>query len=166
MMSHKKRETVLTPRKPLRITPLDVAQTYIGMREVAGSKSNPGILAMLQRTAAWPAGDDVPWCSAFIHEISRLLNLEQTHSLRARSWLRVGQHVPLKRARPGFDLVVLMRGGGSQPGPDVIDAPGHVGFFVDQTPDGTGLKILGGNQGDQVSIATFPASRLLDIRRL
>ena len=72
-------------------------------------------------------------------------------------------------AVPGFDVVILSRGDGLQPGPEVLDAPGHVGFFAGfvPAPDGRHLvQVLAGNQGNQVSIQNFPAERILGIRRV
>jgi hypothetical protein len=46
----------------------------------------------------------------------------------------------------------------------VQNAPGHVGFFAG-TMQGH-VIVRGGNQGDRVCDALFPASQILDIRRL
>jgi len=77
----------------------------------------------------------------------------------------VGESVPLARARPGYTVAVFKRGPHPQPGPDVLDATGHVGLFVGPFFDGR-LLVLGGNQKDMISIAPFPVSDLLGIRRL
>lgn len=145
-------------------TPLEVARTYLDTEEVEGPESNPAILAMLREVARWPGGDDVPWCSAFVNHIARLLGLPRSKSLAARSWLGVGTPVALADAQPGFDVVVLKRGGGSQPGPDVLNAPGHVGFYAGRVPGE--IIVLGGNQGDAVTLARFPVANVLGVRRL
>jgi len=41
--------------------------------------------------------------------------------LAGRSWLAVGRPVNLKEAEAGFDVVILKRDDGPQPGPDVIN---------------------------------------------
>ena len=64
----------------------------------------------------------------------------------------------------GFDVVILKRGKAKQPGPDVIEAPGHVGLFAGR--EGNSVLVLGGNQSDAVNVKRFPASRVLGIRRL
>lgn len=155
------------------VTPYTLAARFVGMEEVEGTVSNPAILAMLRLDARWPTGDDVPWCSAFVNAVAWLLDMPRSKSLAARSWLRIGTPVSLEDARPGFDVVVLKRGGGHQPGPEVIEgATGHVGFFAGQTftslqaPGAHRIKVLGGNQGDSVSVAEFPANQVLGIRRL
>lgn len=146
------------------MTALKLAQKFLGLREVAGSTSNPQVLAMLQLDNSWVADDETAWCSAFVNYVSHLLSVPRSRSLAARSNLLVGRSVALTDAQPGWDVVVLARGGGKQPGPEVIHAPGHVGFYVGVTADG--VTLLGGNQGDSVSVATFPKSRILGIRRL
>jgi len=65
----------------------------------------------------------------------------------------------------GYDVVILSRGSGPQPDASVLNAPGHVGFFAGWGTDGR-IMILGGNQGDTVSIAPFDVSRVLGIRRI
>lgn len=147
----------------------ELAQRYVGVQEVPGEVSNPLILAMLKLDADWPQDDEVPWCSAFVNWVCWNFRLPRSKSLRARSWLKVGVPIPdLREAEPGFDIVVLARGGGNQPGPDVIDAPGHVGFFagVERGTAPTRLLLLGGNQGNEVSLASYSVDRILGARRL
>jgi len=111
-------------------------------------------------------------CSAFVNGIAWELRLPRSKSAMARSWLGVGQAVEAVEGFPsgpqisriGFDVVVLMRGSGDQPGPDIVDAPGHVGFFGGW--DGGRVNVLGGNQGNAVSVQSFPKDRILGIRRL
>jgi uncharacterized protein (TIGR02594 family) len=165
----------------LQITAFDLAQRFIGTKEVAGPVSNAHILAMLRLDASWVEGDSVPWCSAFTNYVAWLLRLPRSKSLAARSWLQVGVPIALDAARPGFDVVILKRGGDAEPGPSVTDAPGHVGFFAGfegvhvvahlngeplTIPDSRTVLVLGGNQADQVSVQPFPVARVLGIRRL
>lgn len=146
------------------ITAYDLAQRFVGVREVPGAGSSPQVLAFLRLDQSWPAGDDVAWCSAFANYVAWLLRLPRSKSLAARSWLTVGVPVELDAARAGFDVVVLKRGAGQQPGPDVLKAQGHVGFFAGL--EGDDVLVLGGNQGDQVSIDRFPRTKVLGVRRL
>jgi uncharacterized protein (TIGR02594 family) len=150
----------------MHVTAFAIAQRFVGVKETPGAASTPIVLAMLRLDQAWPSGDDVAWCSAFVNLIAWLLNLPRSRSLAARSWLAVGQPVTLEAAVAGFDVVVLTRGGSAaQPGAAVLDAPGHVGFFGGLEVDGA-VWILGGNQGDGVSLALFPRTRVLGVRRL
>lgn len=141
-----------------------VAQRFIGIKETAGATSTPLVLAMLRLDNGWVEDDQTAWCSAFVNFICFLLGAPRSRSLAARSWLLVGASIPLSDAKVGSDVVVLTRGTGKQPGADVIAAPGHVGFYAGQ--DATSVFLLAGNQGDAVSIAPFPKSRILSIRRL
>lgn len=150
----------------LNVTPFDIAQRFVGIRETAGTASNPLVLAMLRLDQSWPTEDAVPWCSAFLNFVCWLLRVPRSKSLAARSWLTVGRSVPLAEAKPGFDVVVLQRGAGKQPGPTVIQAPGHVGFYAGLSEDGKSVLLLGGNQGDAVSVAQFPVGRVLGVRRI
>lgn len=148
----------------MQVTALTIAHQYLGIREIPGERFNSLVLAMLQLDNSWVEDDETPWCSAFVNFVHfQLPGLPRSHSLAARSWLLVGASVGLDYAAPGYDIVVLKRGGGDQPGPAVIKAPGHVGFYVGHTE--TDVTLLGGNQGDAVSITSFPRSRILDIRR-
>jgi uncharacterized protein (TIGR02594 family) len=153
----------------MNVTAFDLAQRFVGIKEVPGSVSNPGILAMLQLDGAWPKDDSVPWCSAFTNYIAWLLRLPRSKSLAARSWLAVGRPIGIHEARAGNDVVILKRGDG--PGAEVLQAPGHVGFFAgyDNPKDMTGgarVLILGGNQSDGVSVAPFKFADVLGVRRL
>ena len=147
----------------MNITPYQIAERFTGIKEVAGQISNPQILAILQLDNRWPRDDSVPWCSGFINYIAWLLGLNRTKSLRARSWLKE-QIVCMSDAEIGFDLVILKRGRGIQPGPEVINAPGHVGFFAGW--NNKYVRLLGGNQKDTVKISNYSKSRILGVRRL
>lgn len=147
----------------MNITAFALAQRFVGVSESAGATSNPQVLAMLRLDSPGVQDDATPWCSAFVNYIAWLLRLPRSKSLAARSWLGVGGAVQLKEARLG-DVVVLQRGSGEQPGPAVLNAPGHVGFFAGL--EDAAVLVLGGNQGDSVSVARFPVSRILGIRRI
>lgn len=151
--------------KGIELTAFDLAQRFIGLKEVAGPVSDPQVLAMLQLDDVWPADDSVPWCSAFVNYICWLLRLPRSKSLAARSWLTVGRSIPIPDAQVGFDVVVLTRGTNPQ--------AGHVGLFAglewqleDGHPHSQRVQILGGNQSNGVSVAPFPVDRIVGVRRL
>src|SRR5262245_17629115 len=150
--------------KKMEISAYEVAQRFIGTKEAPGTTSNPTVLGMLRLDGDWPEDDAVPWCSAFANYIAWLLRLPRSKSLQARSWLSVGEVISLDKAEPGFDVVIFKRGPGRQPGPDVLDAPGHVGFYAGV--EGAQVLVLGGNQSDSVSIGRYPKADLLGVRRL
>lgn len=146
------------------VTAFKIAQRFVGLKEMPGAMNEPLVLGMLRLDSKWVEKDETPWCSAFANFVCHLLELPRSRSLAARSWLTVGTSIPLTDARVGFDVVILSRGTGKQPGADVLNAPGHVGFYAGQ--DAANVLLLAGNQGDAVSIASFPKSRILGIRRL
>lgn len=145
------------------MTALDLARKFLGVKEQPGSGSNPLVLAMLQHVAGWVQDDDTAWCSAFVGFVAWLCDLPQSGSLAARSWLKVGTPVTVEDALAGADIVVLKRFANA-PGPTVPNALGHVGFYV--SSDSGTVTVLGGNQGNEVSIERFPLDRVLGIRRL
>lgn len=146
-------------------TVYDLAQRYLGIKELPGGLDHPLIQWWLSLCGLGVnAADEIPWCSAFVNGMAWELDLPRSKSARARSWLSMGTSVDLGDAEIGWDVVVIKRGEGVQPGPEVLEAQGHVGFYAGTTL--STILILGGNQGNAVSIASFAASRLLGIRRL
>ncbi len=153
--------------KKLEITAFELAQRFIGIKEISGSLDNPQIMAMLRLDGTWPEHDEVPWCSAFVNYICWLLRLPRSKSLSARSWLQVGKVISdtyVTDAEVGFDIVILKRGEPDQPGPEVIDAPGHVGFYAGY--DGGDVLLLAGNQLDSINVSRFFIKQILGIRRI
>lgn len=148
----------------IEITAFELAQRFVGIKEVQGPASNPAVLAMLQLDNSWVQDDEVAWCSAFVNYICWLLRLPRSKSLAARSWLGVGRPITLGNSEVGFDVVILQRGDGVQPGPEVLNANGHVGLYAGQ--DAARVQLLAGNQGNTVSVAGFPVERVLGVRRL
>ena len=148
----------------MTVTPYQIAERFIGLKEVAGSVSNPAIAAMLALYSG-QLPDETPWCSAFVTYVCWLLNLPHSKSLAARSWLNIGEPIALADCKPGVDVVILNRGGPltpNQPG------PGHVGFFAGVQSSGVDMRVLvlGGNQSNSVSVASFRATDILGLRRL
>lgn len=148
----------------IEVSAYDIAQRFVGTKAVPGATSNPQVLAMLRLDEPWPQNDEVPWCSAFVNYVTWLLRLPRSKCLSARSWLTVGQVISLNDAAPGFDVVIFKRGAGSQPGAEVIDAPGHVGLFAGV--DDQMILVLGGNQDNSVSVSPMAKANLLGVRRL
>ena len=146
-----------------------IAKRFIGLKEVPGVSSNPAIVAMLQLESSSITDESVSWCSAFANYVAWLLGLPRSSSLAARSWLNVGAPIAPGDAALENDIVVLKRGPDPQPGPEVINAPGHVGFFAGWfDPKQTRVLILGGNQkaDGEVCVESFPAEWILGVRRL
>ena len=148
------------------MTAYESAQRYVGeIKEMPGAAHHPFIQWCHMLCALGSdQPDETPWCSAFVNAICWHLRLPRSKSAAARSWLAIGQTISLEQAMPGMDVVILQRGDGPQPPATVIAAPGHVGFFSGL--DGQFVSVLGGNQSDGVTIASFPRARVLGVRRL
>ena len=151
----------------MHTTLFKVAERFQGIKEIPGDDDNPFILSMLRLDQGWPKGDEVPWCSAFVNYVCWLLRVPRSKSLRARSWLQIGEPVSLDLAQIGYDIVVMNRGTGD-PDPDNLNDIGHVGFFagVEREGERVSIWILGGNQGNTVSKRRYDARDLLGVRRL
>ena len=157
---------------PIPMTPYSLARQFLGMRELsAPGKDHGWIRWALSLVGMGPeAPDETPWCSAFVAAIAwHFPGVPRSRSAAARSWLDVGKPVGLSVASPGFDVVVLSRGRLPQPGADVMYGPGryppgHVGFF--DGIQGSSVLVLGGNQGNAVTVDSFPMERVLGFRRL
>lgn len=131
------------------------AYADLGVAEGPGKVNSKTVLAYY-RDAGHPEikHDEVPWCMAFV-----CAHLERNG-------------VPSPKSLAVMDLDTW--------GEDVTDSPqvgdvvrmwrespkswkGHTGFYVRETK--THVYVLGGNQGDRVSIAAFPRNRIKSIRR-
>jgi len=131
-----------------------------GVKEFPGEADNPRIIEYHDATNGGFTDDEVPWCSSFVNWSMEQCNVSRTVSARARSWLGWGcsiSHPPIGA------VTILQRGGGVQPGPEVIKAPGHVGFYVGLADD-ENLLLLGGNQGNAVNVRAYPLARVLGYR--
>lgn len=94
------------------------------------------------------------WCAAFVNATLAKTGMQGTGSNMARSFLEWGQGVDQPQIG---DLAVFSRGDPNGP-------YGHVGFFQGYNPDGT-IRVLGGNQGDSVSVSAYSPDALLGFRR-
>jgi uncharacterized protein (TIGR02594 family) len=147
------------------MTAYDLATRYVGIAELSGAKHHPLIQWWLSLcNLGTDVSDETPWCSAFLNGIAWELRLPRSKSAAARSWLTVGTPVSLEEARPEYDIVIFKRGLGPQPGPDVLNAPGHVALFG--RLDTAWVEVLGGNQSNAVTVARFPRADVLGVRRL
>lgn len=135
----------------------DVAHDYLGMKEFPGAKHNPQVVKMFADVGHdWVQDDETPWCAAFVGSVLAQCGMPHTGGLNARSYMQWGDMVPLSEAQPG-DVVVFWR-------KDPTGPYGHVAFFDHM--DGDSIFVLGGNQGNRVSIARYPKGRLLGVRRM
>lgn len=147
------------------MTLYELAQRFVGMGEIAGAKNN-GFISWAHSLCGLAADtpDEVPWCSSWLNALAWMLRLPRSKSAAARSWLEVGAPVPLEQASIG-DVVIFKRGTGIQPGPEITrGAPGHVALYAGI--EGAFVLALGGNQGNEVSIARYAAASVLGVRRI
>src|SRR5260221_117980 len=107
------------------MTLYQLAERFVGeVRERPSLADDPFILWALECVlpAAADLHDEIPWCSAFLNRLAWLARLPRSKSAAARSWLQVGLPIALEAAVAESDVVILKRGAGAQPGPDVIAA--------------------------------------------
>lgn len=129
------------------------ALALFGTKETPGAASNPAILGWARETGVAGAyvNDGIAWCGLMTAVVVKRAGFEPVKApLRARNWAAFGT----KADKPSLgDILVFERSGGG----------GHVGIYVGESA--TTFFVLGGNQGDQVSIAPIAKSRLLAARR-
>ena len=127
--------------------------------EISGSHSNPLILDCYECVDDLGISGDhlkdiddseIPWCSCYMNKKIQDAGGKGTRSGMARSWMHWGNPSNGKKG----DIAVLSRGNGM----------GHVAMVVEICEENHTIKLLGGNQGNTVSIHTFPLSRVLGYR--
>lgn len=129
---------------------LTVARRNMNVVETPGKATTPAIARWLLNLKAWWKDDETPWCGVFVAECLREAGQSRPqHWYRALAWKDWG----LRLDAPTLGCVVVFaRQGG-----------GHVGFFVGYDEQGR-FMVLGGNQGNRVSIAPFDGSRIVGFR--
>lgn len=132
---------------------MPIARSKLGIHEIPGPETQKFIGDCLA-SVGLPRDDSISWCSAFANKIMEMAGYKGTHSGMARSWLRWGREPTDEEFGEGV-IVILWRG-------DPDGEMGHVFFLTDWTDDT--VTGIGGNQGDCVSEATFPMSRVLGFR--
>lgn len=123
-----------------------------GVTEIVGPKHNPIILEWAKEVglASQYKSDEIPWCGLFIAVVMKRAERQVVeYPLGARNWVNFGVKSPSPMLG---DVLVFSRTNG-----------GHVGIYVGE--DDKYFHVLGGNQGNAVSIVKILKSRLLDARR-
>jgi len=124
----------------------------LGTIEVPGLGNNPLIIEWAKEVGLFDVykKDETPWCGLFMAVIvQRSKRQVITDPLWALNWSRFG--IPVQTPMLG-DILTFKRKGG-----------GHVGVYIAE--DALCYHVLGGNQGDKVSIARIIKSRLHAARR-
>lgn len=134
---------------------LDKAITQIGQREIPGSQHNPRITEYLRTTtnisSTYQNRDETAWCSAFVNWCLMQTGTRGTNHALASSWLRWGSS--LNQPIPGAITVIQTAGGQTRDAATGSNTGYHVGFWIDENP--RHIRLLGGNQGDQVKYSNF-----------
>ena len=132
---------------------LQIARSDLGIEEIAGPKANPRIMQYYRAAGAnWAKDDAVPWCGAAMAAwVSSAGYPVPAEAARARAWLDWG--TPLEQPRKGA-VAVLKRGADPN--------AGHVCLYLEDRGDR--ILVIGGNQGDAVSITSFPKRDVLGYR--
>ena len=132
---------------------LRAAREKLGTREAVGAANSPTIMGWAKRLGTKALGmvynaDSVPWCGVFVAICLAEDGLPPAPiAVRAKAWAGWGANLAADRLAPGAVLVFERPGGG------------HVGFYVCEDP--THYHVLGGNQGDRVSIMRLEKSRCI-----
>jgi len=129
-----------------------IAESEIGTKEIAGPKHNSRVLEYHATTTLKATNDETPWCSAFVNWCVTQAGIKGTNLANARSWLKWGKALDIPT--PGC-IVVFRRGSNPQ--------AGHVAFFHSFVGGGY-IKVLGGNQADQVKFSNYPIADVLGYR--
>lgn len=122
------------------------ARKFVGLTEIPGKQHNPTIVNWLSTLRAWWSDDETPWCGTFVAHCCREAGRDvPANWFRALAWQDAGTRL----STPAFGCIaVFSRVGG-----------GHVGFVVGRDRQGN-IMVLGGNQGNKVSIARFDPARV------
>lgn len=123
-----------------------------GLVETPGSADNPVIMAMAKEVGLEREynHDAVPWCGLFAAVVAKRAGKSVVDGpLWALNWSKFG----VATTQPGLgDILAFKRPGG-----------GHVGIYIGEDP--THYHVLGGNQGDKVSITRIEKARCVARRR-
>jgi len=141
----------------------DIAMCEIGEQEGSGkATNNPRILEYLQQfnhlnKAGLSAKDETAWCGAFVAwcltQASATSNdfVNGRYLAGAKMWLHVGKK--LSEPVPGCVTVVYNANAAAS-----TTATGwHVGLYL--SGGKSGVRLLGGNQGNKVCVASFLQSK-------
>lgn len=135
---------------------LNLARKELGTKEAAGAADNPAVIqywkdAGLEAVAG--GNDEVPWCAAFVGAMLARAQTPHSGKANARSYEAWGR----KLLTPCLGCVVVL----SRP-PSAWQ--GHVALYLATDKVARRVRLLGGNQGDAVSIADFSLDRVVAYR--
>ena len=121
--------------------------------------SNPTVERYIDKVEGHPlSAIDTPWCAYFIGAKLEYNGIACSKSGMARSYLKWGNQIDKhddSKWKCG-DIVIFWRGSPN-------GSAGHVAFLLHW--DETNVYVLGGNQGDKVTIQRFPRTKVIGIAR-
>jgi uncharacterized protein (TIGR02594 family) len=121
------------------------------VHETPGPHATPRIVEYHAATTLKSTSDETPWCAAFVNWCFKQAGVRATGSARALSFAPWG--VFLREPRLGCVAVIEHPGG-----------RGHVGFVVGRAKASEHYYLLGGNQGNAVTIKRCPAVEIIGYR--
>jgi uncharacterized protein (TIGR02594 family) len=126
----------------------------------ATKKSNQNIMACSAAIGVPAGNDDVAWCAAFAGAMLKKSGAGARKTLSSRNYIDYGTAIPLNDPTQWRmnDIIVFVRQGG-----------GHIGFVKAVDPISGRVLVLGGNQGNNLTLQPFKLNggslRVTDIRR-
>jgi len=126
---------------------LKIAEKELGQKEyIPGDK--PRIIEYHSTTWLDAKEDEIPWCASFVSWALEKAGIRSQRTPRAKDYLLFGSKLDIPKIGC---IVVLTRSGG-----------GHVGFYISSTA--TTVTLLGGNQSDAVTIASYSKANVIGYR--
>jgi uncharacterized protein (TIGR02594 family) len=128
-------------------------ELLLDVKEIPGTEHSARVLEYHAVTGLGASNDETPWCASFVGACLKWSAFRYTGSALARSYEGWGEPESAESPRHGA-IVVLSRG----------QSPtlGHVGFYVGRY--GPAIHVLGGNQGNRVSVRPYSEDRIVGFR--
>lgn len=131
---------------------MKIAYALNGTKEFSGKPNNPTILGWAKKLGGWFASfykeDSIPWCGLYVAHCMKEAGFPvQGDALSALGWSDYE-----RSCEPCLGAIMVFKRPGG----------GHVGFYVAE--DHEAYHILGGNQGDKVSVARVGKNRHVETR--
>lgn len=125
---------------------MDSASQYLGFKETGNNRGSQ--VDQWNTTYGGSIGD--PWCATFVNATLAQNGIQGTGSAWSRSFMNWGTDA----GGPVTGSVVVFKWNANQ---------GHVGYVHSVNPNGT-INVLGGNQSQGVSIATYSTDKVIGYR--
>jgi len=134
--------------------PYDAAAEALGLGENNWREtgSNPNITALWDEIGYNGANfaDETAWCAVFVGAVLKRSGNKYIQTASSQAYKNYGKEVNIADVQKG-DIVVFYRNGTNS-------GLGHVGFATGVKTEST-IEILGGNQGNTLSVRTYQLSR-------